>query len=611
MPTLPQLIEPALALGQERALAERPAGGDWTYTSSAQLRARVTALAYALRGAGAKRGDRVAIVSNNCVDWIVADLAIVYAGCVSVPIFATAAADQLRFILEDCEAKLVFVQRQADLERVAAACPSPVPIVHFDGDAPGSLAAFERAGALAQAADPAAVEGWIAAVRPDDLAVLIYTSGTTGDPKGVMLSQNNIGSDSLLALTYAFAMLRPGDTVLSVLPFAHIYEHATVVAYLAAGVSIHVTVPERLLDDMRSARPIAGNLVPRIYERVLAGLVGKARAEGGLRAKLVPWALEAGREYMDAIAGGKAPSLGQRLQYRLAHELVLRKIRPALGLDRLVLFTSGSAALHRDLALTFAAADIPICQGYGLTETSPVITTNRLSDNRYGSVGRPLPGVEIRIAADGEIETRGPNVMQGYYHRPDEHPIDKDGWFATGDIGRIDSDGFLYITDRKKELIKTSGGKFISPARVETAIFVSQVMLVGDGRPHPAALVAINVELVRRELEIPDSVPAALVPGNPRVLEFIRAEIGVHTADLAAYEQVRRIALLPRELTIEDGELSPTLKVKRRVVEERYKSLIDTAYAEKLERGAGASKPAAKPGARPEARPGAQSGAGL
>ncbi len=596
MPTLPQLIEPALALGRERVLAERPGGGDWTFTSSRLLRARVAAVAHALRGAGAREGDRIAIVSNNCVDWIVADLGILYAGCVCVPIFATTAADQLRFILADCEAKLVFVQLRADAERVRAACPVPIPVVHFDGDGPDSLAAFERAGSVAHAADPAAVERWAGALSPGDLAVLIYTSGTTGDPKGVMLSHDNIASDSRIAFDYAFPMLRPGDAVLSVLPFAHIYEHAALAAYLARAAEIYVTVPERLLDDMRSARPLAANLVPRIYERVLAGLVGKARAGGGPGAKLVPWALEAGRAYMQAVADRTPPTLLQRLRYRAAHALVLKKIRPALGLDRLACFTSGSAPLHRDIALTFAAADIPICQGYGLTETSPVISTNRLIDNRFGSVGRALPGVEIRIAPDGEIETRGPNVMQGYYHRPDEHPIDKDGWFATGDIGRIDEDGFLYITDRKKELIKTSGGKFISPARIETAIkrsiFVSQVLLVGDNRPHPAALIALNLDLVRKQLEIPDTVPAVLVAGNPRVHEFVRAEVKAQTADLASYEQVRRVAILPRELTIEDGEISPTLKVRRRVVEERYKSLIDAAYAEDLRAAAPAEKTA-------------------
>jgi long-chain acyl-CoA synthetase len=218
----------------------------------------------------------------------------------------------------------------------------------------------------------------------------------------------------------------------------------------------------------------------------------------------------------------------------------------------------------------------------------------------------------VRIAADGEIETRGPNLMQGYYRRPGEHPFDRDGWFATGDIGRLDADGFLYITDRKKELIKTSGGKFISPARIESAIkrsiFVSQAILVGDGRPHPAALVAVNVELVRRELEIPETVPATLVPGNPRVVEFIRKEVGEQTADLASYEQVRRIAILPRELTIEDGELSPTLKVRRRIVEERYKALIDAAYAEKLERGAPASQGTGRPAAPATEPPAAPSG---
>ncbi len=341
MPTLPQLIEPALALGQERALAERPAGGDWTYTSSAQLRARVTALAYALRGAGAERGDRVAIVSNNCVDWIVADLAIVYAGCVSVPIFATAAADQLRFILEDCEAKLVFVQRQADLERVAAACPGQVPIVHFDGDAPGSLAAFERAGALAQAADPAAVEGWIAAVRPDDLAVLIYTSGTTGHPKGVMLSQNNIGSDSLTRAHLRVldaAAGGPGPLRAAVRPHLRARDRRRV----PRGGRVH---PRH--GPGAAARRYALRAADRGESRPadLRTGPGGARRKGARRRRVAREARPLGARSRPRVHGcrrwRKAPSLGQRLDTARAQARA-REDQAGLGLDRLCCSRAGA-----------------------------------------------------------------------------------------------------------------------------------------------------------------------------------------------------------------------------------------------------------------------------
>jgi long-chain acyl-CoA synthetase len=371
-----------------------------------------------------------------------------------------------------------------------------------------------------------------------------------------------------------------------VLPFAHIYEHTNALGYLSNGVAHYVTTPERLLDDMRAIRPNYVAFVPRIFERMIAGIIGKARAEGGLKAKLVPWALDVGTRYERAVRDGGLTA-GLRAKHALAKRLVLSKIPAMMGIDRLAYFVSGSAPLHRDTALTISAMGVHVLEGYGLTETSPVVTVNRPDDNELGTVGPPVAGVELKIAEDGEILVKGPNVMMGYYHvPPDEQPFTPDGWFMTGDIGAIDARGHLVITDRKKELFKSSGGKWISPARIETAIkrsiYIGQVMAFGDNRPHPAALVAPNWELVRAKLELAPETPTADVAADPRVRALTIREVESNTADLAAYEQVHRVAILPRDLTIEDGELSPTLKVKRRVVEQRYAPLVAQAYAEDL-----------------------------
>jgi long-chain acyl-CoA synthetase len=326
--------------------------------------------------------------------------------------------------------------------------------------------------------------------------------------------------------------------------------------------------------------------VPRIFERLIAGIVGTARAAGGAKAKLMPWALEIGTEYQRALRDG-TPSPQLRVQYALARALVLKRIPRALGLDRLRYFVRGSAPLHRDTALTLAAMGLVVCEGYGLTETAPVISVNRLADNELGTVGTPVRGVQVRIANDGEVLVKGPNVMLGYYKLPpEEQPFDDEGWLCTGDVGEIDARGHLRITDRKKEIFKTSGGKWISPARIETAIkrsvAIAQVMAFGANMPHPGVLVAPNWPLLRSTLGLPDSMAPDDLARHPRVREYVVCEVETNTADLAAFEHVRRVAILPRELTIEDGELSPTLKIKRRVVEQRYAALIAEAYAEDL-----------------------------
>ena len=581
--TLPAVIRRSLEQPREAALLER-AGAGWSATSSQQLMTRVENLANAIRSSGLQPGDRVALMAVNSVDWIVADFAILFAGCVVVPIFPTQASDQVSFILRDSDAKLVFTgtaELAASVRELAAA-----PVVVFKSSGADSLKQFEERGA----AGAGLVAQSQAALKPDDLAVLIYTSGTTGEPKGVMLSHYNVAFNAESSFSNTFDVLPSGSNVLSILPFSHIYEHMILYGYMLRGMHHYIAHDvDKLLDDLRDVHPVTMTAVPRLFERVIARIVGTAKSEGGLQGKVVPWALNIGRDYMTAKTRGKNPGAALSLQYRIAHSLVLRKIRPRLGLDKLIFFVSGSAPLHFDVAMTMLGCDIPIVEGYGPTECSPVVTVNTFENNRYGTVGKPIPGVEIAIAPDGEVLVRGPGVMLGYYHNPAAtSEALKDGWYHTGDVGELDAAGFLRITDRKNELFKTSGGKFIAPARLESAIkrsvYVSQVLIAGEGRAHPVALVSPNWELVRQELGITADVPRGAMAERSDVIAFMTDQVRRQTADLATFEQVRRVAVLPRDLTIEDGELSPTLKVKRRVVERRYAAPIGRLYAEEAAR---------------------------
>ncbi len=585
-PTLPDLIAEGLAEPRSIALAERRAGRTLAL-SSQDVHRQAAGVASALCGRGIAKGDRVAILANNRVEWLIADFGILYAGCVVVPMYATTADDQIAFILADSEAKLVFVDDAASAAHVRAAAPNAPPIVAFEGDGPDGFAALVADGARQPSAeDDALLRSYRDGIGVDDLAVLIYTSGTTGQPKGVMLSHRNLVSNTMSAFDPTTSELRAGQIGLSVLPFAHIYEHTNALGYLYRRLIHYVTTPDHLLEDLKAIRPSWVAFVPRIFERLIAGIIGNARKAGGLKAKLVPWALKVGTAYERAIrAGGASPWL--RVQRALAKKLVLSKIPATLGLDRLEYFVSGSAPLHRDTALTLAAMGFEILEGYGLTETSPVVTVNRPGDNELGTVGPPVKNVEVRIAEDGEVLVKGPNVMLGYYKLPkEEQPFTADGWFCTGDIGAFDARGHLMITDRKKEIFKTSGGKWISPARIESAIkrsiYIGQVMAVGANRSHPAVLVAPNWDLVRAKLALGADTPTATLAADERVCVLMIREVEANTADLASYEQVHRLAILPRDLTIEDGELSPTLKVKRRVVEQQYARLIEQAYAEDL-----------------------------
>ncbi len=579
------LLNAVLDTPDRDALAERAPSGDWHITRLAALRERVGAIAHGLRARGLALGDRVGLMAPNRVDWIVTNLGILSAGGVTVPIYATQAHDQVGHILADSGAAMLIVDSDPTAEALRRSGLALPPVVSFDGRGAGGLAALEAAGRSARDADPAALAAIAARIVPSDLAILIYTSGTTGTPKGVMLTHGNIASNVTSSFALVADLLLPGDPVLSILPYAHIYESTNVFGYLLRGTTIYVNhAIETLLSDMQAVRPKMIFAVPRVFERTLSAMLARAKAEGGLRAKLVPWALHAGRDYMRAKHTGAVISSTLRLQYALAHALVLRKIAPKLGLDRLAFFCSGSAPLHPDTAYTFLGADIKIVEGYGLTECSPVVTCTIPGQEKIGTVGKAIAGVDLKLAADGELLVRGPNVMKGYY-RDDEatRGVFSEGWFQTGDIASIDPDGSVRITDRKRELFKTSGGKFVAPARVESAIlrspFVNQVMVTGNGRPHPAALVSPNWALLRKELDLAERATSEELAQRDDVAAFIRREVMTQTADLGGFEQIRWIGILPRDLTIEDGELSPTQKIKRRVVEERYADVIERVFA--------------------------------
>jgi long-chain acyl-CoA synthetase len=581
--TLPHLIRRALADPRPDALIER-VNGAWTPMPSQRVLERVLDLACAIRDAGLQHGDRVALIAHDSVDWIICDFATLFAGCVVVPIYPTQALDLTDYILKHSEAKLLFIDTPATLDRLCVANIALPLAVVFESANDDSLAAFERKGAEIRSAHPQLPGEYEAVLTPDDLAVLIYTSGTTGVPKGVMLSHDNLGFDAQSALEYGMEGVHKGQDVLSVLPYSHIYEHTMIYIYLLEQVRYNITHdPNDLLTDLQDVQPRYMTSVPRIFDRILAGVQGKAMKHGGLQAKLVPWALRVGRNYMETRNARKRPRPMLSLQYALAKRLVFDKLRKLLGLDRVEYLTSGSAKLHPDVAMTFLAMGVPIMQGYGLTETSPVITVSRPSDNKYGAVGKPIPGCEVKIAADGEILARGRNIMQGYYRDPEATAVAlADGWFHTGDIGEIDTDGYLRITDRKKEVFKTATGKYVSPARVEASIkrsvFVGQAMVVGDGRPYPIALINPNWDLVRVELNLPMIANEELATRDD-VQRFIAAEARKQTAELASYEQIRYVVVIPREFTVEGGELSPAMKIKRRVVEERYQNAIARVYA--------------------------------
>ncbi|MBX7219834.1 MAG: long-chain fatty acid--CoA ligase [Blastocatellia bacterium] len=548
---------------------------------------------------GVNRGDRVGLLSENRLEWTATDLALLSCGGVNVPIYATSTGPQIAYILNDAGARILCVSSAKQLDKVTAVIdtmPGLEKIVCFDvlnrpAGLPNrvQLVQYEELRRMGESSGQnleSFLDEMVKSATPDDLATLIYTSGTTGEPKGVMLTHSNIASN-IIAASLPLSC-GPDDSALSYLPLSHIFERTVMYFFIYSGVTVYYAESvDAVRANLVEVKPTVMTSVPRVFEKILDAVKTKFSEPGGFKTKLAFWALEVGKECAKLANEGIKPGLGLSFKKSIAEALVLSKVRENLA-PRIKFFASGGAALSFDVALSFHAFGWPILQGYGLTETSPVIAMNSPSANRYGTVGKPVQDCEVKIASDGEILAKGPNIMRGYYNRPEATAeAIKDGWFHTGDIGEFDKDGFLKITDRKKDLFKTSGGKYIAPQPIENKLVASplilQAVIIGNERKFPAALIVPNKDAIRAAAQakgVTFKSDAEMLRDN-RVIDMVFAEVTKLTPDLASWEKIKRIGLLDQELTLEGGELTPTLKVKRRVVDQKYKNIIERIYDDK------------------------------
>ena len=572
-------------------------GGKYQPISHRTLAERVRGAALGLQALGLRAGDRVAILSENRPEWAIGDYACLTSALADVPIYPNLPPEQVAYILRDCGAVAIFVSTtsQADkVRQIRRQCPALRVVVGFgasrDDGVDLTMAQLEAKGAAAEsAASIAAYRSAADMVRPDDLATLIYTSGTTGEPKGVMLTHDNIYSNVM-----ASAVQVPfvgDDTCLSFLPLSHIFERmAGHYLMMATGTSIaYAESIDTVPIDMQLVKPTLVLSVPRLYEKMYARVLENALAGGALKKRIFFWARAVADRWATETLAGRKPGALLGMQYRIAQRLVFSKLKARTG-NRLRYFVSGGAPLAPEINKFFYAAGLVILEGYGLTETSPVIAVNTPSAFRIGTVGKPVPGVEVMIASDGEICTRGPHVMKGYYNKPEAtaEAIDDEGWFHTGDIGELE-DGFLRITDRKKDIIATAGGKKIAPQPIENKVktnkYVSQAVMIGDKRKFPILLVVPNWESLEKWAKVKNIIwtDRAQLLQMPTVRAKMEKEVAEELQGLARYEMPKKIALLEHDFSIERGELTPTLKVKRRIIDQSYKNVIDSLYVDEGE----------------------------
>jgi long-chain acyl-CoA synthetase len=561
------------------------------------LAERVRRAALGLQALGIKPGDRVAILSENRPEWAIADYACLTAAMTDVPIYPNLPPDQVAYILRDCGAAAVFVSTSAQADKVRQvrrACPALRCVIGFgpsrDEGVDLTMTELEANGAaMESAATIAAYRAGADAVRPDDLATLIYTSGTTGEPKGVMLTHDNLYSNVMAgAAQIPFA---GNDSCLSFLPLSHVFERMAG-HYLMMHVGASIAYAESIDTvpiDMQLVRPTLVLSVPRLYEKMYARVLENALAGGAVKKRIFFWARGVADRWASRKLAGGEPGGLLAMQYGLAQKLVFSKLKERTG-RRLRYFVSGGAPLAPEINKFFYAAGLVILEGYGLTETSPVIAVNTPSAFRIGTVGKAVPGVEVMIASDGEICTRGPHVMKGYFNKPDAtaEAIDSEGWLHTGDIGELE-DGFLRITDRKKDIIATAGGKKIAPQPIENKVktnkYVSQAVMIGDKRKFPVMLVVPNWETLEKWARYKNIIwtDRAQLLQMPTVRAKMEKEVDEELEGLARFERPKKIALLENDFSIERGELTPTLKVKRRVIDQSYKSVIDALYVDEGE----------------------------
>ena len=563
---------------------DKDAQGEWQPITSAQVYGMVRALAAALQAWGIAKGDRVAILSENRWEWTIADFATLAIGAVDVPLYATSTPEQVGYMLRDSGARVAIFSSADQYAKLMGAgeLPDLEHVIVLNEGEQGTVESFHKliANSAALEQPDAAFDALLKQAQPDDLCTLIYTSGTTGEPKGVELTQGNIASNIEPSIG---PLAIPGEgRFVEFLPLSHIYARGVDYAVMLYGTSVaHLGKFEQLPAVMKVIKPTMFVGVPRVYEKVRQGVEAKSGASP-VKKKILAWAIKTGTKHRQEILAGKQPTA---FAWKLADKLVYSKIREAFG-GEVKVFTSGSAALGMDTAGWFADAGIRIYEGYGLTETSPVISVNNPQEHRIGTIGRKLKNVDVRLASDGELEVRGPSVFKRYWKKPKEtaEVFTEDGWFKTGDVATVDADGYYSITDRKKELMKTSGGKMIAPQPIENRLkanaLVSSAAMVGDKHKFACVLISPNLAALgawAKANGVNAADPGALI-GDDRVKAQYQAIVDQVNKGLAPYETMKRMALVPEEWTIESGELTPSMKLKRRVVEKKYAGKIEEFY---------------------------------
>jgi long-chain acyl-CoA synthetase len=599
---LNELFNSAVERYREDEFLRFKSSGEWRGLTYGDIARRVRELAIGLAELGIEPGDRLAIWCENRPEWNLADLAALAIGAVDVPIYTTQALSQVEYILSDSRARAIFVSAQF-LEKALSIKSKVETLEHvilFDEnptavDAGLVLAAEDvsNRGRSLYGQRPELYEKLWRGVGEEDLATLLYTSGTTGEPKGVMLTHKNLTTNALNSTRW-LELHKRRETALTYLPFTHIFERAVWYVYAYNGTKIaYAESIEAVAQNLQEVRPTVMTSVPRMFEKIYARILERGLSAGFPKRQIFLWSLDVGRRWAETINLGAEPGPLLSSKHKIADKLVFSKWREAVG-GNVRLFISGGAPLAPEIDYLFAAAGLKILQGYGLTETSPSVSCNTEARNRVGTVGPVMDNVKVKIEDDGEILIKGDTVMKGYYNRPEENEeaFTSDGWFRTGDIGHIDPDGFLVITDRKKDLIKTSGGKYIAPQRVESLIkssrFVSQVVVVGNARRFASALIYPNMELVKSYAEMKGIAyrDEAELLKNPRIINLIERQIEKYTAELARFEKVKKVALIGREMTIDAGELTPTLKPRRSFIEKKYAAEIDALYRDEPSKAA-------------------------
>ena len=564
--------------------------GKWLPVSSRKFGAGVARTAHAMHSLGIEAGDRVAILSENRPEWPMADMASLLLGAVTVPLYTTLTAEQTAFVLRDAGCRMIFLSSEQQLRKIISILPEtkiekivvmdPLELNSDLAPFAGKCASMNQITAQGPIDLGSEIEARARSVAADDLATIVYTSGTTGTSKGAMLTHGNIASNISCSLL-EFDM-RPGLISISFLPLCHITARHVDFAMVYHGVTLaYCPFLDRLAASLLEVQPSTFVAVPRVYEKIYAQ--AEQKAKGFPKRAIFNWAHSVGKRHKPEILAGKTPTSPS---WKLANKLVFSKIRAGMG-GRVETFISGGAPLGRELAEWYATVGIRIHEGYGLTETSPVIAVNTPVNHRIGTVGKTLPNLEVRIAEDGEILVRGPSVFKGYWNRPEETKAALvDGWFKTGDIGHIDADGYLSVTDRKKDLIKTSGGKFIAPQPIENSLKLNPLVgiaaILGDRRKFPAVIVSPNfvaLEEWAKENEVTFGSRAELV-ADPKVQALYEGIVENVNGSLARFEKLKRVMIVPDEFTPDNGALTPTMKLKRKVIEERYRRQIDELYAQ-------------------------------